>query len=176
MFTVNVELLSLEVTQIKNQGYIWSNEQFVKSGSIRNVKGYPIFILEITKKPGSVLFINRCILTYILLVITFEKPYVKYNLWFLYLIKHLPLYEDFVFQLIIKYSRYFLYVSKLLRGEYHSQSIALIYLIANAWRNGRSEILLIEKVFAWTIKRLFSPCSILDIHNYFLEVTRFCII
>ena len=87
-----------------------------------------------------------------------------------------PLYGDFVFQVIIKNSRYFIYVSKVLCNECHSQNIALIYLIANVWRNRRSEIFLIEKVFAWTVKCLFSPCSILDIHDYFLEVMGFCII
>ena len=75
----------------------------------------------------------------------FETPYVRYNLWFFYFTKHLPLYGDFVFQVIIKCSRYLKYVSKALRCECHSWSIAFIYLIANARRNERSEIFLIEK-------------------------------
>ena len=43
------ELLSLKVTQVKIQSFTLSNVQFVKSVSMRNVKGYPMVILEITK-------------------------------------------------------------------------------------------------------------------------------
>ena len=65
MFTVNVDLLYLKMIQIKIQCYIGSNVQFVKSGSMRNVKAYQIFILETTKKSGSVLFVNKGIYSYI---------------------------------------------------------------------------------------------------------------
>ena len=60
-------------------------------------------------------------------MITFEASYVKYDLWFLYLIKQLPLYGDFLFQVIIKCPRCFVCVSKVLSCKCHSQGITLIY-------------------------------------------------
>ena len=88
---------------------------------------------------------------------TFETPYVRYNLWFFYLLRHLPSYGDFVFQVIIKCSRHFKYVSKVLRCKCHSRNIAFIYLIANARRYERSEIFLIEKYLFQLLNACFLP-------------------
>ena len=112
IFTVNVELFSFKVTQMK----------FLRVIPLKKRESVPnIYLRDLD-------FFSDY---------TFETPYVIYNLWFFYLIKHLRLYGDFVFQVIIKCSRLYKYVSKVLRCESHSGNIALplkYYLIANTRR------------------------------------------
>ena len=128
IFTVNVELLSFKVTQMK----------FLRVIPLKKRESVPNIYLRDHKIVWKCSFCKE-MYSYIDFFsdYTFETPYVIYNLWFFYLIKHLRLYGDFVFQVIIKCSRLYKYVSKVLRCESHSGNIALplkYYLIANTRR------------------------------------------
>ena len=130
------------MTQIKIQCYIWSNVQFVKSGSMRNVKGYQIFILETTKKSGSVLFVNKGIYSYI---DSFSDYFwsILCKIWFVVPLSHQT--TTIVWRFFISSNNQ---MPKVFCMRFKSIKLRMPLSrycthLPNAWRNERSETFLI---------------------------------